>query len=698
MRAFEKGRWIWRQGQAQNDEYVDFVCTFLGDANEKYKLKIAADSNYAVYIGASLVAYGQCADYPEHKMYDEVGLEAYVFDGENRMAIVVWYYGADSQTYIHGEAGLIFEIVDSHGNVVAYSSEETLSRLSRDYVQGRCEHISGQLGFTYHYDAVGYDGFCEHDAPGFEMSRAADGISLDLERRPIEQPVMLLRCQTRLRSQGIFEYTTEHDSPAQNMQYAAMAYRDPSQLISEMREDVTTYRSGCDKGIYFIIDLGEEVAGFLSLDISVPSECRIDIGYGEHLEDGRCRTAVRGFSCTYYAKQGRNVYLNTFRRFGCRYLQVFAHTSEISVRYLGLHPTVYPVKAKKYGSDDLLRNTIYDVCVNTLIQCMHEHYEDCPWREQALYTMDSRNQMLCGYYAFEEYKFPRASLKLISQGQRYDGLLSLCYPAGNDLPIPSFSAVYFVQMNEYIKYSRDTSLAEEVFDVLEKIASAFLSRRREDGCIVTFSGADRDGVRYWNFYEWSPTMDGGEWRTEASVEAPLNAFFSIAMQNMAEICISLGREQRAEYYASLASETNRIIAEKMFDRSAGLFRSFEDRHHEIYSVLTNSLCLLCGAADGLDKTNILKILAANGAAETGLNVVPNTLSMNSFRFDALLREDREAYKDIILNEIDRDYLYMLRQGATSFWEVIEGASAFANAASLCHGWSALPIYYYEILR
>ena len=71
--------------------------------------------------------------------------------------------------------------------------------------------------------------------------------------------------------------------------------------------------------------------------------------------------------------------------------------------------------------------------------------------------------------------------------------------------------------------------------------------------------------------------------------------------------------------------------------------------------------------------------------------------MNSFRFDALLKEDREAYAQMILDEIDRDYLYMLRAGATSFWETIEGAGAFADAGSLCHGWSALPIYYYKTL-
>jgi len=40
---------------------------------------------------------------------------------------------------------------------------------------------------------------------------------------------------------------------------------------------------------------------------------------------------------------------------------------------------------------------------------------------------------------------------------------------------------------------------------------------------------------------------------------------------------------------------------------------------------------------------------------------------------------------------------MLDRGATTFWETIKGADDFGGAGSLCHGWSALPIYYYEIL-
>ena len=182
-----------------------------------------------------------------------------------------------------------------------------------------------------------------------------------------------------------------------------------------------------------------------------------------------------------------------------------------------------------------------------------------------------------------------------------------------------------------------------------------------------------------------------------SIEAPLNAFLSLALQALVKILRAIGKSETAERYEAYIQPLNQAIQAFFYRGEDRLFASFDDRAEGKYSVLTNALCLLCGAAEGVDKTNLLKILSANGAADTGLYVIPNTLSMNSFRFDALLRENRERFAPVILAELDRDYLYMLRKGATTFWETIEGSDDFSDAGSLCHGWSALPIYYYEIL-
>ena len=37
---------------------------------------------------------------------------------------------------------------------------------------------------------------------------------------------------------------------------------------------------------------------------------------------------------------------------------------------------------------------------------------------------------------------------------------------------------------------------------------------------------------------------------------------------------------------------------------------------------------------------------------------------------------------------------MVSRGATTFWETDLGHADFHNAGSLCHGWSAVPIYLY----
>ena len=45
-------------------------------------------------------------------------------------------------------------------------------------------------------------------------------------------------------------------------------------------------------------------------------------------------------------------------------------------------------------------------------------------------------------------------------------------------------------------------------------------------------------------------------------------------------------------------------------------------------------------------------------------------------------------------EMDEAWSAMLKAGATSFWEVSDEWKAFGNAGSLCHGWSAVPVYFY----
>ena len=118
-------------------------------------------------------------------------------------------------------------------------------------------------------------------------------------------------------------------------------------------------------------------------------------------------------------------------------------------------------------------------------------------------------------------------------------------------------------------------------------------------------------------------------------------------------------------------------------------RLFADRKGvNRYSELVNSLAVLCGAADKPEAEYISNVLCDKNSKLTAAS-----LGMRCFKYDALLETDKK-YSDYVLNDIAVRYKSMLDAGATSFWETEAGESDFDNAGSLCHGWSAMPVYYY----
>ena len=380
----------------------------------------------------------------------------------------------------------------------------------------------------------------------------------------------------------------------------------------------------------------------------------------------------------YRAAAGENRYMNPFRRLACRYLQVYSE-HPLEIRKIAIAPTMYVLEERPRPALTPLQNKIYDICVETLHLCMHEHYEDCPWREQALYAMDSRNQMLCGYYAFGEYRFPRSNLELISKDDRADGLLSICSPIKLDLVIPSFSLHYITACREYMEHSGDTAFLREIFPKLESVIAAFTDRL-ENGLIRPF-----EGENYWNFYEWTKDLDN--WGiSRFPRDLLINAMLSNALENMAVIADALHINHG---YRETAAEINTQIRRVFWDADRKLFLNFAGSGS--YSQLGNALAVLCGAVTGEDAFALCEKMLHD------TDMIRISLSMRCFLYDALLKVSAETYREFILADIEAIYTPMLNSGSTTVWETEHGETDFDKAGSLCHGWSAMPIYYYHKL-
>ena len=610
--------WIWlTDGECKPDTYATFKAKF--NSTGKVNLKVSCDGIFAAYVNGELALFSVCADYPHYKLYDEAVID--VPCGESELLVTVWYPSTDSQTYIHSNPGVWFEVAE--GDVVlAASGTDTLCRVERNFKQNYCKEITVQLGYSFYYDNT-------------------------IDNTDPYLPSVLVEKQTPTK-------------------------RPQKNLILDGRIPVTyTYFDD-----HILVDLGREVAGYPDLEFNSPCEQELLITYGEHLEIGKVTQLVGGrdFSFEFKAKRGENKWFSPLRRLACRYLEVYFKVP-ITPAYIGIQHVYYPITEKGRVFEDDLLQRIYDTSVRTLRLCMHEHYEDCPWREQALYALDSRNQMLFGYYVFNETEYPRSNLLLINQGLRPDGLLSICFPAGKDHPIPFFSLAYILEVCEYVKHTADTSILADTKNTISTILDTFTKHKGSCGLIHAFP------YPFWNFYEWSEG-NGNGYQISRKATDPYVEDFDLILNAFYVYVVDIYNKTAGTDYD--VESVRSAIKSELYVSERGLYKI--SANGTLFGQLGNALAILAGLGnDDLAK----KVASCEG-------LTPATLSMKPFVYDALITMGDE-YKAFVLDDIKTVYKKMLDYGATSFWETELGWIDFSKAGSLCHGWSASPAYYLSIL-
>lgn len=631
---FEYGKWIWHDSLHDENEYGEFYDK-ISYQGKNTVIKLSVFGDYTLFINGKFVSSNQYGDYEHYKVYDEIDITPYLNYGENHIGILVWYFGKSGSRYKTPTSGLIYEIL-SDNEVIAFSSENTLSRMSKAYVSGHTKTITPQLGYSFIYNAPNEDDWLINPVNGFGKSVIINK-ECTFYKRPIEKLLL---------GETVFGDITKRDNG-------------------------------------YIIDLGEEMVGIITFSLNSPSEQTINFAYGECLVDGHVKRIIgnRDFSFDYICKQGENTYTNYMLRLGVRYIEISSDYPLEAIK-VGIIKQYYDVKVKEIELKNPLDKKIYDICVNTLKLCMMEHYVDCPWREECMYAFDSRNQMLSGYTVFigGNYSYARANLLLMSKDNRNDGLLSLCFPSGKQITIPSFSLYYILAVKEYLLYSGDLSLIDEVIDVIKRIIKVFINNMK-DGLICKF-----DGDYHWNFYDWSYMADTPMGEGKKEPDFLINAIFVMCLDSYNDICKKINIENE---FKPIVDSIKTNLLKTFYNEENGLF--FVNGKNEKPTELANSLAVLSGICND----DMLKIIGENLSQN---KLVESSLSMKTFKYDALLKIDRERHKETILNEIRNTYKIMLDYGSTTVWETIEGEKAFDNAGSLCHGWSAIPVYYYNLFN
>lgn len=116
-----KARWIWVNEQDREGfHFCYFRKEFLIKEKTKAKLYCTADSKYRVWVNGKYTGFGPARGHPEHPYYDTYNIE--LNKGKNVVAFLVEHYTKPTSIFAVVEGGLICQIEDSNGLIVATDS------------------------------------------------------------------------------------------------------------------------------------------------------------------------------------------------------------------------------------------------------------------------------------------------------------------------------------------------------------------------------------------------------------------------------------------------------------------------------------------------------------------------------------------------------------------------------------------------
>ncbi len=678
MDVFQKygAKAIWSQETTVN-QYLCFQGIFSAKADVDVSIYLCSDTNYELYINGHLIGFSQYADYPERKMYDTYDVTKYLKESKNLLSILAYSQGKDSTQRAAGLPMIKFAIV-ADDKTLLVSDNDIKCRTAKEYRSGEMERISFERPFNMEIDLRGDDGWRErYISEDWQNAVILDDSAVTYQPRPINNLVLHEVCTGKIIAQGKFT-SGEGDTPAAQMQYAAMAHRDRWKFFKV--EDGVVFPLG--ENNYWILDLGKETVGYYVLELDAEEGAVIDLAFGEHIDDLRVRSYIGqrnyGFRCT--CRAGRQKIACYIHRFAGRYLQIFAHQGIRAVHCAGIHRVEYPVPfVSRLKTGDRLFDKIYQVSMDTLRLCMHEHYEDGPMREQGLYGFDSRNEMLMSYYAFGETAMPKASLTLLAERVWDCGLLNHIAPGSYFRTIPSFSLAWVTALMEYTLFSGDLEFAKEMLPTTRGILD-FFAKNQKDGLVV--QPAEE---RYWNFYGWMEGLVNSKNENSGRFDAPASGFFAITLKNYGKLASWLTLPEEEAWAKKKAAEIGEAFHNCFYNQEKGAYQSYvggkEEPH---FAQLTQAVALLADCVPKSHRETIIQAMLDD-------SLVPVELSYLIYKYDALMQTSKE-HAGIVLDDIEDKWGRMLYAGATSFWETSGGADDFGYAGSLCHGWAAVPIY------
>lgn len=639
-----KHKWIGPKNRPTTSGLYIFKKTLNFDGCDKVIFKLSADTRYRFFVNGNYVCEGPCQSGGDVKYYEQADVTPFIKNGANDIEVKVWHICENFDEFIFSCA--------LRNEMPAFWAEWEVFKGGDVEICETDESWNLEIESSYRF--VKYIAFIHPNE--------TDGICV---RNKLECTV--------LKEVDRFAF------------YSSTGCKETYPLkerpIPQMREYPQKSFAIVKKGNNFTeLDAGKNVTARLQFKFFAEEKTVIKIYYSEcyykrDADGNRYKEKRDDISGELYDVIYDSVEMNAgekeFQPLWWKSFRFIRIESDNPIRFTASYGEYYyPIDV--IGGFSTPKNEykeIFDVSVQTLKNCMHEVFIDCPFFEQQQYCMDSALESLFAMTISNDYRLTAKAITDIACSQDENGFLAANWPSHAPRQIiTTFSIFWILMLDNYLKYSGDKNLVKKHFGVVTKIVEGF-------ECLV-----DEKGVvgksKFWEFLDWVPEWDkrkGHPYTADKGAMSVYSMIFSFGLGLCSELAEAIDRLALKDYYLKRQKQLNDNIVSVYYDKERQLFK---DTEFGEYSVHTAVWSILCGIKTGEDaKEIILRAIKEK---------LPRpSFSMNFFYFRAL--ELAGVYQDFFY-ELMNDWRDMLALNCTTWCENKK------NPRSDCHGWSAVPIY------
>ncbi|MBN2685009.1 MAG: alpha-L-rhamnosidase N-terminal domain-containing protein [Pontiellaceae bacterium] len=482
--------WIGVTNAPASNQWICYrTIVHLDEPPRQAVAKIAADSKYWLWINGQLVVFeGQLkrGPTPDDTYYDKVDLSAHLQEGDNTIAVLLWYFGKHGFSHnSSGTAGFLFE-ADVDGRKV-------ISNGQWKAIEHPAFGNTGPPQPNYRLPESNIRFDARKDFQNWQYAEFDDSLwpsAVEYGKPPctpwgklIQRPIPLWK------DYGLKEYVNAEELPD---------HSDGTQIRAKLpyNAQITPY-----------------------LKIDAPAGKTIDIRMDNYEGGG-----TQNVRAEYITRDG----IQEYESLGWMNGHEVLYTIPPGIKILELKYRETGYNAEFTGTfecDDAFLNRYRQKALRTLYITMRDTYFDCPDRERAQWWGDAVNEIGESFYALDPRSAQLAKkgiLELVNW-QREDYTIFSPVPAGNwnqELPMQMLNSVGYFGFWTYYLYTGDLETIREVYPRVRNYLSVW--KIGDDGLVVPRNG------------DWT----WGDWGEEKDLTILYNGWYYLALKgqlNMAEV-------------------------------------------------------------------------------------------------------------------------------------------------------------------